>query len=476
MTTPRPVPVSVHAQNELTEAELLQKFSISPDHLPFLLSHFLSRTPTKPDVAVAIWGKPGVGKTSGVRTYSRENNYRLIVLHLQLYDPSDLKGIAIKMDDGTVRWVNSSYLPQQLIREFTVEPGNMSSYSVEYDWKYAEHIECELLDPSLDDKVVVEVVDPKGKVYVRLREGVSEPVKGLIRIKERALVFLDEISTANTDVQNAALSLVLDRRVGEYFLPDTSRIVAAGNTPDDGAFVNPISSALANRFVHLMMVPTLTSFLTYAMNRHYDPVVISFLSMYGAEYLFRFNAEKIEGGDYGFATPRMWEIYCQQYDPNLPEWSRDIITVSSLGVDTGTALIGFRREAALLPQPMDILTGKSYVWPRDADRGTCLMMVGILASRVKEIYDSQKEALDKAKDGQKPLYDKYPVVWKKAMDGMYGFLNKYMEPDPKIAGHYMLTNIAKIPFDVLFGDQFDKFSIDNSASIRVHAQAFRERV
>ena len=49
----------------------------------------------------------------------------------------------------------------------------------------------------------------------------------------------------------ALYQLVLDRQIGEYRLPDGWRIIAAGNRQEDRAVIFRLSSALANRFIHL---------------------------------------------------------------------------------------------------------------------------------------------------------------------------------------------------------------------------------
>lgn len=65
------------------------------------------------------------------------------------------------------------------------------------------------------------------------------------------ILFLDEINAAPPLVQAALYQLILDRRVGEYELPEGWRIIAAGNRREDKAVTFRLSSALANRFIHL---------------------------------------------------------------------------------------------------------------------------------------------------------------------------------------------------------------------------------
>ena len=67
----------------------------------------------------------------------------------------------------------------------------------------------------------------------------------------KAMLFLDEISTAPPAVQAALLRVILDRTVGDVALPDRVAIVAAANPPEQAAGGWELSPPLANRFVHL---------------------------------------------------------------------------------------------------------------------------------------------------------------------------------------------------------------------------------
>ena len=58
------------------------------------------------------------------------------------------------------------------------------------------------------------------------------------------IIFLDEINTAAPSVQNPALQLVLDRKVGSHHLGKNWYICAAGNKQDDKAHVYPLSLLL----------------------------------------------------------------------------------------------------------------------------------------------------------------------------------------------------------------------------------------
>ena len=75
------------------------------------------------------------------------------------------------------------------------------------------------------------------------------------------LLFVDELNSAVPDVQKAFYSLILDRRLGDYELPEGSRVVAAGNRVEDRALVRPMATALANRMVHVALEPSADAWL-----------------------------------------------------------------------------------------------------------------------------------------------------------------------------------------------------------------------
>jgi hypothetical protein len=116
------------------------------------------------------------------------------------------------------------------------------------------------------------------------------------------VLFLDEINAAPPLVQASLYQLVLDRRVGEYELPKGWWIVAAGNRQQDRAITFRMSSALANRFVHIELETDIADWRSWAIEHQLDLNVISFLGVRPA-LLWQEPGEEA-----AFATPRSWEI------------------------------------------------------------------------------------------------------------------------------------------------------------------------
>ena len=116
------------------------------------------------------------------------------------------------------------------------------------------------------------------------------------------ILFIDEINAAPPLVQAGLYQLVLDRRVGEYELPPGWWIVAAGNRHQDRAVTFRMSSALANRFIHLELEPDVDDWREWAIRRRIDPMVVALIGL-RPELLWQ---EQGEGAAY--PTPRSWEM------------------------------------------------------------------------------------------------------------------------------------------------------------------------
>ena len=67
----------------------------------------------------------------------------------------------------------------------------------------------------------------------------------------RWLINLEELPSAVPMVQAALYQLVLDRKVGEYELPEGASLIACGNRESDRGVVHRMPTPLASRFVHL---------------------------------------------------------------------------------------------------------------------------------------------------------------------------------------------------------------------------------
>jgi MoxR-like ATPase len=91
------------------------------------------------------------------------------------------------------------------------------------------------------------------------------------------ILFLDELNAAPAMVQASCYQLVLDRKLGEYTLPEGWAIVAAGNRDSDRAATTRMPTPLRNRFVHIDFEVDVQEWSEWAIQTGICPEVIAFI-------------------------------------------------------------------------------------------------------------------------------------------------------------------------------------------------------
>ena len=175
------------------------------------------------------------------------------------------------------------------------------------------------------------------------------------------ILFLDELNSAPPAVQSSAYQLILDRKIGEYTLPDGWAIIAAGNRESDRGVTYRMPSPLANRFVHFEMDVDVEDWRYWAYQNFIDERVISYIT-YKNEHLFSFDA-KLDLKS--FATPRSWEyvsniLRCDIQDSLILE------SISgAIGKDIAVSFLSFVKVMDKLPDIQSILNGESKEYVDD---------------------------------------------------------------------------------------------------------------
>ena len=138
----------------------------------------------------------------------------------------------------------------------------------------------------------------------RINGNVSEflPPKMIAR-KEPYVLFLDELNACSQEVQKAFYSLIYERRIGEYYLPQGSVVIGAGNRTQDNAIVKTMSSALVNRMFHVQLKADTKKWLDWAYTEGIHPWITEYISI-RPEHLFSTPPKTEEP----FSTPRSWHI------------------------------------------------------------------------------------------------------------------------------------------------------------------------
>ena len=233
---------------------------------------------------IILWGPPGVGKSSIILAVAEELGVDIVDVRLAQKDPSDMRGIPVPDESrGLVEWYLSSEWPRH--------PNS------------------------------------------------------------RGIIFFDELTAADKTLQAAAYELILDRKLGDvgegksgYKVPPGWFICAAGNEKGQKAVAGSMSSALANRFLHLRTKLEAFEWCEWGILNGIHPAVYSFMSDCIA--VFQTNPNTIQAGkdtpanlrlhnmnvdlEKGWPSPRSWTrvsetLYLFEYYQEL--YLKDVQTI-----------------------------------------------------------------------------------------------------------------------------------------------------
>lgn len=160
------------------------------------------------------------------------------------------------------------------------------------------------------------------------------------------ILFLDELNAAPAMVQASCYQLVLDRRLGEYTLPEGWAILAAGNRDSDRGATTRMPTPLRNRFVHLDFEVDVQEWSEWAIHAGIRPEVIAFL---------RFRPELLSAFDRdanAFPSPRSWEFVSRILDSldskSNPTIEHELVA-GAVGTGASTEFSAFLRMFRELP-------------------------------------------------------------------------------------------------------------------------------
>ena len=241
---------------------------------------------------IFLWGPPGIGKSEVVEQITTSlGNSHLIDIRLSLWEPTDIKGIPyFDSNSGTMVWGAPSELPTE-------------EFAKQFDY---------------------------------------------------VVLFLDEMNSAAPSVQAAAYQLILNRRVGQYKLPDNVLIVAAGNRDADKGVTYRMPAPLANRFIHLELAVSFDDWFEWAVNNNIHNDVVGFLT-FSKKDLYDFDPKS---SSRSFATPRSWTFVSELLDDALDDATTTNLVSGAVGEGLGVKFMAHRQHAADMPNPSDILAGK----------------------------------------------------------------------------------------------------------------------
>ena len=240
---------------------------------------------------IFLWGPPGIGKSDIVHQIGYGMDAHVIDVRLSLWEPTDIKGIPYyAANDNSMQWAAPAELPTMELAK-------------KHKW---------------------------------------------------IILFLDEMNSAAPAVQAAAYQLILNRKVGQYTLPDNVLIVAAGNREADKGVTYRMPAPLANRFVHLELAVDFDDWFQWAVDNSQHKDVVGYLQ-FAKKDLYDFDPKSPSRS---FATPRSWSFVSELLDDEDDEETLTDLVSGSVGEGLAVKFMAHRKVASQMPNPTDILAGK----------------------------------------------------------------------------------------------------------------------
>lgn len=246
---------------------------------------------------VFIWGPPGCGKSDVVHQVAERREAELRDVRMNLLDPIDIKGFPVPdVANNEMKWLPADFLPPMKIKN---KP-NMT----------------------------------------------------------HGILFLDEFNSAPPATQAAGYQLILNRRIGNYVLPENWRIVAAGNRDGDRGVTHRMPSPLANRLIHLDFQVDLDDWYSWAVQHEIDTDVIAFLR-FRPNQLHDFDPAK---NPRAFPSPRSWSFVSQIIANNSLTAAEELEMVAgTVGEGAAGEFKAFRDTIRDMPNIDRILAGDDSI-------------------------------------------------------------------------------------------------------------------
>lgn len=291
-----------------------------PSHIETILDREFLSCAHGQHTPVMLWGPPGVGKSQIIAGIAGKHGVPLIDVRLSQMEPTDLRGIPFR------------------------------------------------------------TADEKGKDMVKW--SVPDMLPDADRHGPAGILFLDEINAAPPTVSAAAYQLILDRKLGEYEIPEGWAIFAAGNRQGDRGVTYAMPAPLANRFTHYDVEPNLDDWINWALRQGIDDRVMGFLR-FRPDLLFDYD---VAHNPVAFPSPRSWEYAHRalQKFADRPDLMSDALQ-ASVGKACGVELKAFIDNMENLPDINAILDGQDIGVPKSID-----LQYGVAAAlvrRAREVAD-----------------------------------------------------------------------------------------
>lgn len=212
----------------------------------------------------------------------------------------------------------------------------------------------------------------------------------------RTILFLDELNRAQTEVRQAALQLVLDKRIHEHKLPSTTVdgveypcfVIAAINPTDSFYQVDEIDPALMDRFLHYELKVNADNWLEWAPKNNVLNHIIAFIAH---------NKEKLQIIDENATvspTPRSWvklsELLRSYEDKEYDNHALlNTLVAGKIGAVVGAQFVTYYKEHSVFVSvdEIDALSKKQYKRALKKYAAKSVESMDYVAAQIQELIE-----------------------------------------------------------------------------------------
>jgi hypothetical protein len=442
--------------------------SVSPTQLRPKSVRNVVRLMTTTYLATFIWGSPGISKSAVAKQIATEQGIAFVDVRLSMMAPTDVSGMPYRIEENGetvgVGFTPPKILPRNLALRKTKTIEAMPTFvSFEAsnplgsnDIRYVTDVKIEVKainrpGTAPEDMLTAEIVEQSLTDFtVALVNAKGEYSSGQVFYHitgdAKALVAFEELNSAPLATQQAAYQFILDRRVGEYIVPDGVRLIAMGNRQTDKGLTFTMPSPLANRFDHIEMVVNFDDWQEWAIGAMVHPHVIGYLTDNAID-LDQFNAQNASRG---FATPRSWTavstiLQAQEAageDRKLSPKELLAVICGAIGDGTGVKFNTFRKLIDKLPSIADIMAGRVTTLPKEDGENPALaysLTVSLCYALRMENDRLDAEGKSVADTGAER------EAWYKGFNNILDFWMKNFAPEVQVMGMRTILTIHKLP-------------------------------
>jgi len=258
--------------------------------------------------------------------------------------------------------------------------------------KFADDVglECvSLLGSQLAPEDIIGIPQIKGETSQFM------PPKMIAR-NEPYVLFLDELNACSQEVQKAFYSLIHEKRIGEYHLPEGSVVIGAGNRSQDGAIVKTMSTALINRMFHVQLVADPKQWLSWAYENSLHPWVIDYITE-RPDHLFSEPPKTEEP----YSTPRSWHMLSdalKEYgagEKDVPEKILRVLAYGSVSSSHAGMFLAFVKQLGNKNLLNEIIKGEARFPSAPEQRDVLYFVAQSFRARLLMELPEDKQRLDR---------------------------------------------------------------------------------